>query len=94
MHFYTVNCQLLIINFKKNMPAIIINSIEMTDKQKAVIADKFVSVFSEVTGVPKDRVYLFFNGYDLSDVVIGGKLCSENPPKFAKAKFNAAEWEK
>ena len=94
MHFYTVNCQLLIINFKKNMPAIIINSIEMTDKQKAVIADKFVSVFSEVTGVPKDRVYLFFNGYDLSDVVIGGKLCSENPPKFAKAKFNADQWEK
>ena len=76
------------------MPAIIINSIEMTDKQKAVIADKFVSVFSEVTGAPKDRVYLFFNGYDLSDVVIGGKLCSENPPKFAKAKFNADQWEK
>jgi 4-oxalocrotonate tautomerase len=76
------------------MPAIVINSIEMTDKQKAVIADKFISVFSEVSGVPKDRIYLFFNGFDLNECATGGKLFSENPPKNAKAKFNAAEWEK
>jgi len=49
------------------MPAIIIHSIEMTDEQKKVVADKFISTFSEVTNVPKDRIYLFFNGYDLNE---------------------------
>ena len=36
------------------MPAIVIHSIEMTDEQKKIIADKFISTFSEVSGVPKD----------------------------------------
>ena len=75
------------------MPAIIINSIEMTDEQKKVIADKFISTFSEVTNVPKDRVYLFFNGYGLNEVATGGKLFSELPPTAAKTKFNADQWE-
>lgn len=74
------------------MPAIIINSIEMTDEQKKVIAEKFISTFSEVTNVPKDRVYLFFNGYGLNEVAIAGKLFSELPPTSAKTKFNADEW--
>ncbi len=73
------------------MPAIIIHSIEMTDEQKKVIADKFISTMSEVTNVPKDRIYLFFNGYDLSDAATGGKLFSENPPANAKAKFNSGK---
>ncbi len=75
------------------MPAIIINSIEMTDEQKRVLADKFISAFSEVTNVPKDRVYLFFNGYGLNEVATGGKLFSELPPTAARTKFNADEWE-
>lgn len=74
------------------MPAIIINSIEMTDEQKKTIAEKFIATFSEVTNVPKDRVYLFFNGYGLNDVATGGKLFSELPPTGARTKFNAAEW--
>ena len=76
------------------MPAIVIHSIEMTDKQKAEISEKFISAFSEVSGVPKDRIYLFFNGYNLNECATGGKLFSENPPKNAKAKFNADQWEK
>ncbi len=75
------------------MPAIIIHSIEMTDEQKKLLADKFISAFSEVSNVPKDRIYLFFNGYELNEAATGGKLFSENPPKSAKAKFNAEEWE-
>lgn len=71
------------------MPAIIVHSIEMTDEQKKIIAERFISTFSEVTNVPQDRVYLFFNGYDLSDAATGGKLFSENPPLNAKAKFNS-----
>ena len=63
------------------MPAIVIHSIEMTDKQKAIVAEKFISTMSEVTGVPKDRIYLFFNGYGLNEAATGGKLFSENPPK-------------
>jgi tautomerase enzyme len=74
------------------MPAIVINSIEMTDEQKRIIADKFISAFSEVTNVPKDRIYLFFNGYDLNEAATGGMLFSDNPPKNARAKFNADEW--
>ena len=74
------------------MPAIIIHSIEMTDEQKKVVADKFISVFSEVTNVPKDRVYIFFNGYDLNECGTGGKLFSEAPPASAHAKFNADQW--
>lgn len=74
------------------MPAIIIHSIEMTDEQKKIVADKFVSTFSKVSGVPKDRIYLFFNGYGLNEAATGGKLFSENPPKSAKAKFNENEW--
>lgn len=76
------------------MPAIVIHSIEMTDKQKAIVAEKFISTMSEVTGVPKDRIYLFFNGYGLNEAATGGQLFSENPPKNAKAKFNADQWEK
>lgn len=73
------------------MPAIIVHSIEMTDEQKKILADKFITAFSEVTNVPKDRVYLFFNGYDLSDAATGGKLFSEQPPVHAKAKFNSGK---
>ena len=44
------------------MPAIIIHSIEMTDEQKKIVADKFISTFSEVSGVPEcpKTVFIFF----------------------------------
>lgn len=74
------------------MPAIVVHSIEMTDEQKKIIADKFISVMSEVTNVPKDRIYLFFDGYSLNNAATDGRLFSENPPANAKAKFNSDEW--
>lgn len=75
------------------MPAIIVNSIEMTEGQKRTLAEKFITAFSEVTNVPKDRVYLFFNGYSLDSVATGGKLFSELPPTGAHTKFNREKWE-
>lgn len=70
------------------MPAIIIHSLEMTDEQKKIVADSFISTLSEVTNVPKDRIYLFFNGYTLDNVSANGILFSEKPPLNAKGKFN------
>lgn len=75
------------------MPAIIIHSLEMTEKQKKSIADKFLTIMSEETGVPKDRIYLFFNGYALDSVAVNGTLFSENPPRNARGKFNEKEHE-
>jgi len=70
------------------MPAIIIHSLELTDEQKEVLADKFISIFSELTKVPKDRIYLFFDGYTLDNAACDGILISKRPPKFAVVKFS------
>jgi len=70
------------------MPAIVIHSLELTDEQKEVIADKFITILSELTRVPKDRIYLFFNGYTLDNAACDGILFSKRPPKFAVGKFN------
>jgi phenylpyruvate tautomerase PptA (4-oxalocrotonate tautomerase family) len=70
------------------MPAITIQSLELTEDQKAVIADKYVSLFSELTNVPKDRIYIFFDGYTLDNAGTNGIVFSKNPPKNLRAKFN------
>ncbi len=70
------------------MPAIVIHSLELTDEQKEVLADKFISIFSELTKVPPDRIYLFFNGYTLDNAACDRILFSKRPPKFAVGKFN------
>ncbi|MBT3383670.1 MAG: hypothetical protein HN778_07045 [Prolixibacteraceae bacterium] len=70
------------------MPAITIQSLELTEEQKDILAETFISAFSEVTNVPKDRIYLFFDGYTLDNAAANGILFSKNPPKFAKGKFN------
>lgn len=75
------------------MPAITVQSLELTDEQKEYLADKFISVFSEVTNVPKDRIYLFFDGYSLDNVAADGILFSKRPPKAAKGKFNESKHE-
>lgn len=73
------------------MPAITIQSLELTDEQKEYLADKYISIFSEVTNVPKDRIYMFFDGYPLDCVATDGILFSKKPPKLAKGKFNQSE---
>lgn len=70
------------------MPAITIQSLELTDKQKEYLADKFIELFSNVTRVPKDRIYLFFDGYRLEDAATNGQVFSKSPPKAAIGKFN------
>ncbi|MDD3415558.1 MAG: hypothetical protein PHY47_16375 [Lachnospiraceae bacterium] len=70
------------------MPAITVQSLELTEEQKKIIADKFITTFSEVTCVPKDRIYLFFDGYQLDEVATDGILFSTRPPKHIKGKFN------
>jgi len=70
------------------MPAIIVHSLELTDEQKKVLADKYITIFNEVSKVPKDRIYLFFDGYTLDNAACDGILFSERPPKLAVGKFS------
>ncbi|MBN1886892.1 MAG: hypothetical protein JW850_02845 [Thermoflexales bacterium] len=70
------------------MPAITIQSLELTDEQKEILADKYITIFSEVTRVPKDRIYLFFDGYSLDNAATDGILFSKRPPKLAIGKFS------
>ena len=76
------------------MPAITIQSLELSDSQKRILAKKFVETFAEITNVPKDRVYLFFDGYTLDNVGTGGIRFSDKPPQRAWRKFNEDEWSK
>ena len=70
------------------MPAITIQSIELRQNQKEIIAEKFATIFSELTNVSKDRIYIFFDGYTLENVARGDELFSKNPPTRLIAKFN------
>ena len=75
-------------NGAKIMPAITIQSLELTDEQKEIIAEKFGRIFSELTKVPIDRIYIFFDGYPLDCAATNGMLFSKNPPKVAVGKFS------
>ena len=70
------------------MPAIIVNSLELTQDQKRVMAREFAALFSRQTGVPEDRIYIFFQGYPLEDAAKGGDLFSDHPPQGIRGKFN------
>lgn len=73
------------------MPCITIQSLELTDEQKDILAETYIAAFSQVTNVPRDRIYLFFDGYTLDNVATDGILFSKRPPKLAKGKFNQAK---
>ena len=70
------------------MPAITIQSLELTDEQKKVVAKEFGRIFSDLTKVPIDRIYIFFDGYTLDNAATNGVLFSESPPKIAVGKFS------
>lgn len=70
------------------MPAITIQSLELRQEQKEILAEKIIALFSELTHVPKDRIYVFFDGYKLEDVATNCNLFSKNPPQHLIAKFN------
>jgi phenylpyruvate tautomerase PptA (4-oxalocrotonate tautomerase family) len=75
----------------KQMPVIIIKSLELLDWQKAEVTEKCTAVLSEVTKVPKEYIYTFFEGRDLNELAVGGVMLTENPPKDCVAKFNTPE---
>lgn len=75
------------------MPAITVQSLELTDEQKEIVADKFGTIFSEITKVPRDRIYIFFDGYTLDNAAANGTLFSKSPPKLAVGKFNQPKQE-
>ena len=75
------------------MPAITVKSIELAERQKKILAKKYVEIFSEITNVPKDRVYIFFDGHELNNVGTAGIRFSDHPSK-AWSKFTEDEWSK
>ena len=64
-----------------------------TPSQKQILAKKYVEIFSEITNVPKDRVYIFFDGHELNNVGTAGIRFSDKPSK-AWSKFTEDEWSK
>ena len=73
------------------MPAIVVNSLALTKDQKTRIALDITRSFSDNTGVPMDRIYVFFAGRELEDASMGGNLFSEHPPKAIHGKFNEGQ---
>ena len=74
------------------MPCITIQSLELSESQKKRLAEKYIALFSEETGVPEDRIYLFFDGYQLDEAATGGKLFSNRKIGPIRGKFNEEEW--
>lgn len=70
------------------MPSITIQSLELTEEQKKTIAKEFSAIFSEVTKVPEDKIFIFFDGYKLEDAACGQVLFSKNIPQNVVGKFN------
>jgi len=69
------------------MPAITIQSLELTTDQKAVLAQQFTALFSQLTHVPQDHIYVFFDGYSMDCAAKGGELFSSHPPRGIVGKF-------
>lgn len=69
------------------MPVIMIHSLELTEKQKKVMAKEYTRIMSELTNVPEERIYCFFSGYPLDGIAAGGMLNSEFPDSALK-QFN------
>ncbi len=74
------------------MPAITIQSLELTLEQKRALARTVIDAFSELTLVPKERIYVFFDGYTLDNAGTNATLFSDRRPVGIHAKFNEEEW--
>lgn len=59
------------------MPVITVNTLELTLEQKKTVSKKFTSILSELTNVPEDKIYIFFNSYPLDGIAAGGVLNSD-----------------
>ena len=76
------------------MPSVTVQSLEFTEDQKEILADKIGNAVSEVSGVPMDRIYIFFDGYPLDCAAANGKLFSKNPPRLGHGAFSKKEEDK
>ena len=74
------------------MPAITVQSLELTLDQKRTLAKTIIDAFSELTLVPKERIYVFFDGYALDSAGTGSVLFVDRRPTGIRGKFNEAEW--
>ncbi|MCK4668322.1 tautomerase family protein [Candidatus Dependentiae bacterium] len=70
------------------MPAITVQSLELTDEQKKILAEKFAGLLSDLTKVPIDRIYVFFDGYTPDNCAKGNILFSTVPIKKIICKAN------
>jgi quinol monooxygenase YgiN/phenylpyruvate tautomerase PptA (4-oxalocrotonate tautomerase family) len=66
------------------MPVIMIHTLELTEEQKKIMAQKYTKIMSELTNVPEDKIYVFFAGYALDGIAAGGMLNSELPESILK----------
>ncbi len=73
------------------MPSVTVQSLEFTEEQKEILADKIGNAVSEVSGVPMDRIYIFFDGYPLDCAAANGKLFSKTPPRLGHGAFSKKE---
>ena len=64
------------------MPVITIQSLELTQKMRERIAEKFSKVFAEETLAKEEDIYIFFDGYSPKNVARGKTLFSEKYPNF------------
>lgn len=74
------------------MPCITVQSLELSDCQKKRIAQEYIRIFAEETGVPQDRIYLFFDGYTLDNAATGGQTFADRGIGPIRGKFNEGEW--
>ena len=56
------------------MPVVTVHTLELTSKQKRIVAKKFTSILSELTKVPEERIYILFQSYPVEDISMGGVL--------------------
>jgi phenylpyruvate tautomerase PptA (4-oxalocrotonate tautomerase family) len=70
------------------MPAITVQCIELRQDQKKQIASVFTRTLADLTGVPQDRIYVFFDGYTLDNVARGDFIFSTDPPPNLRARYN------
>lgn len=64
------------------MPAIIYEGDEMTAAQKAQLVKEFTASAAKITGLPEAAFYVFLKENSFTNIGVGGKLLSENPPTF------------
>lgn len=59
------------------MPTVFVHGPKMDKEKKSKLAQMITDATSEVTGLPKPAIVVYFNEYDRDNVSSGGVLVSE-----------------